>query len=496
MSDADHLALAVAIGGGDEARTSPNPTVGCVVVDAGGAVVGRGRTEPAGGRHAEVVALAEAGPAARRATAYVTLEPCDHAGRTGPCSRALLDAGVDRVVVARRDPVPGHGGGVERLRAAGVIVSLVADDGWSSASMPRFLRRAATRRAWVTLKLAHDEAGATVAADGGWITGPVARARVHAQRARHDAVLVGVGTVLGDDPRLDVRHVDAPHGQPRPVVLDSDARTPPSARVVARGGLVVVGAGADPVRVRGLRDAGASVLEVPRAGDGRVDLDHTLVAVRGSGLHDVYAEPGDTLSSALVAASCVDELVLHRPRAAHAARAAAWSAHDAWRWRSATALGADREDVWTPRRPPDRRLADVRAWLIARRDVVAAALVGSHARGRASLDSDLDVVLLVTDPDRWLTDRTWLAAFGPHGPVTVEDWGAVRSLRTHLLDGQELEVAVGHPDWASVPLDPGTAGVLAAGCLPLHDPQGVLAAALAAVSRDVDGRPDGRAGER
>ncbi|MFT4837708.1 MAG: diaminohydroxyphosphoribosylaminopyrimidine deaminase [Nonlabens sp.] len=342
-------ALALAASDGGEARTRPNPTVGCVLVrDA--AVVGTGKTEPPGGAHAEVVALRGAGVAARGATAYVTLEPCDHIGRTGPCSIALLEAGVARVVYALRDPVPGHGGGVERLQAAGVRVDHLAMAGWAEAVTEHFLARARTDLPWVTLKIAATRDGRTVPDEGQWITGEVARRRVHAQRAEHDAVLVGVGTVLADDPQLDVRHVSAPCGQPRPVVLDSQLRTPPTAKVVARGALIVTVAGSDGARAAALADAGAAVVEVAASAEGRVVPAAALSALRARGIHDVYAEPGETLACALVRAGVVDALIVHRASALASPSDCPPRAQAAGRWtyRSATKLGADHELALAP----------------------------------------------------------------------------------------------------------------------------------------------------
>lgn len=478
--DIGHLALAVALAGGDEALTSPNPTVGCVLVGADGAVVGRGRTEPPGGRHAEVVALAEAGPAAVGATAYVTLEPCDHHGRTGPCSAALRDAGVARVVVPSRDPVDAHSGGVETLRAGGVTVELVRDGGWSSAATPRFLRRARTGLPWVTLKLAHRLDGSTVVTDGGWITGADARRRVHAQRARHDAVLVGIGTVLTDDPRLDVRHVPHRGVQPRPVVVDSDARTPPDAAVVQRRAVVVVGQGAPHHRTAVLRDAGATVVAVPRSPAGRVQLEAALTACHELGLEDLYAEPGDTLSAALVAADLVGECVLHHPVGTVTRRPAAWHA-GSWTASAATRLGDDVEERWRPRGGVDELVTAVRRWATGVPTVRGVALVGSHARGTAGQTSDVDLVLLVDDPRPWLEADEWLSVLGDVVSVDQEEWGAVTSRRVALADGTEVELGLTSPTWAAVPLDEGTARVLRAGVRIVHDRAGLLRRAVASL---------------
>lgn len=339
------MAQALALACRGAATTRPNPPVGCVLVRDGEAV-GHGWHQRAGGPHAEVAALADAGDAARGATAYVTLEPCNHTGRTGPCSVALLEAGVARIVVARRDPVPGHGGGVQRLADAGVEVAELALDGWGDALLHRWLRRTSVGRPWVTLKLAVDARGGTVASDGGWITGPVARAAVHAQRARHDAVLVGVGTVLVDDPRLDVRDAELAGPQPRPVVFDSRARTPTDATVVTRGALVVTTDRARAATRQALVEAGAEVVVVPAAA-GRVDPVAGLDALADRGISEVYAEPGGGLSASLVAAGLVDELVVHRGGGQGDGWPRAWHAGD-WHVVRSRRLGDDTETVARP----------------------------------------------------------------------------------------------------------------------------------------------------
>lgn len=308
--DVRHLAHAWALAARGAATTPPNPPVGCVLV-RDGVVVGEGWHERAGGPHAEVVALADAGDAARGATAYVTLEPCNHTGRTGPCSLALLDAGVARVVAARQDPVAGHGGGLARLAAAGIATDVLSLDGWGDALLHQWLLTTSTQRPWVTLKLAVDSAGSTVPSDGRWITGPAARAAVHAQRARHDAVLVGIGTLLADDPRLDVRAAPVLGDQPRAVVLDSRSRTPADATLVRRGGIVVTTELASGDARSMLTAAGAEVLTVPSR-DGRIDLPAAIEALGKHGLHAIYAEPGAVLATALAEAGLVDEFVVHR----------------------------------------------------------------------------------------------------------------------------------------------------------------------------------------
>jgi diaminohydroxyphosphoribosylaminopyrimidine deaminase/5-amino-6-(5-phosphoribosylamino)uracil reductase len=214
-------------------RTSPNPPVGAVVLDAAGEVVGSGTTAPPGGPHAEVVALSAAGERARGGTLAVTLEPCAHTGRTGPCTDAVLAAGIARVVVSCSDPTALAGGGADRLRAAGVEVEVGAlAEEVGRGPLEPWLTAQRTGRPFVTWKAAASLDGRTAAADGTsrWITGELARAEVHELRDRADAVVVGVGTVLADDPQLTVR--PDPGRQPLRVVLDRTGRVPAGARVL------------------------------------------------------------------------------------------------------------------------------------------------------------------------------------------------------------------------------------------------------------------------
>lgn len=322
LAERSALARAIALAAHAPARTSPNPTVGCLLL-RDDEVVGAGVTAPPPGPHAEVVALRAAGARARGATAVVTLEPCAHTGRTPPCAEALLRAGVSRVVIAHPDPNPLARGGAGRLVDAGIeVVGLLAGatlwGGTVQRQLEGFLMAATAGRPHVTLKQAVTAEGAVVHPDGDrWITGPVARRAVHRWRASVDAVLVGVGTVLADDPRLDVR--DVPLGpdrhQPRPVVLDADLRTPPTAAVVARGAVIVARApGQDAARHRAaaLRDAGAELVHVPAATDGRgVDLQAAMAVLLTHGFVSLLAEPGPTLSGALLDAGLVDRSVRH-----------------------------------------------------------------------------------------------------------------------------------------------------------------------------------------
>jgi diaminohydroxyphosphoribosylaminopyrimidine deaminase / 5-amino-6-(5-phosphoribosylamino)uracil reductase len=320
-SDRAHVARALALAERARTRTAPNPAVGCVVV-RGDEVVGEGATAPAGGPHAEVVALRDAGERARGATAYVTLEPCAHHGRTPPCTDALGAAGVARVVYAHADPNPVATGGAARLRASGVEVSGPAEvgevlEGAVARQLEGFLSVVRRGRPHVTLKLAQTADGLLTAPDGArWITGPTARAAVHRWRAAVDGVLVGSGTVLADDPRLDVRHAGGqgePHDrqQPRPIVFDSRLRTPPTANVVTRHALVVCGLDAPADRRLALEEAGAEVVTVETGPAGSLDLVPALGLLADHGLLTVLAEPGLTLARSLLDADVVDRLVLH-----------------------------------------------------------------------------------------------------------------------------------------------------------------------------------------
>ncbi len=269
--------------------SDPNPRVGCVIVGADGSPLGEGHTQAAGQAHAEVMALrdvAARGHDARGATAFITLEPCSHHGRTPPCADALVDAGIARAVVAVGDPNPLVAGqGLERLRAAGVQVDM-ADEAAAEASRELnigFFSRMARGRPWVRLKIAASLDGRTALADGTsqWITGESARRDGHAWRKRAGAVLTGVGTVLDDDPRLDVRLVETAH-QPTRVIVDSRLQTPPGARILQPPGRVLVyGAAREDAASAALQAAGAEVVWLPGP-SGKVDLRALLGRPGGS----------------------------------------------------------------------------------------------------------------------------------------------------------------------------------------------------------------------
>jgi diaminohydroxyphosphoribosylaminopyrimidine deaminase / 5-amino-6-(5-phosphoribosylamino)uracil reductase len=285
--------------------TSPNPAVGAVLLDAAGRIAGEGATAPPGGPHAEVVALRQAGDRARGGTAVVTLEPCRHTGRTGPCTRALLDAGVARVVVACADDSVDAGGGAAELRAAGVDVeSGVLADEVARGPLEAWLTSRRLARPFVTWKYAATLDGRSAAADGTsrWVTGEQARADVHRLRGEVDAVVAGVGTVLADDPLLTTR--PDPGHQPLRVVVDSRGRTPLWARALSGPRPAVVA-------VRDDVDAGTypDQLALPGDDDGRVDLLALLHALQEREVVSVLLEGGPTLAGAFVRQGLVDRVV-------------------------------------------------------------------------------------------------------------------------------------------------------------------------------------------
>ncbi|WP_233507061.1 bifunctional diaminohydroxyphosphoribosylaminopyrimidine deaminase/5-amino-6-(5-phosphoribosylamino)uracil reductase RibD [Spongiactinospora gelatinilytica] len=309
MSDLMHMRRAIALAAGGRGTTSPNPVVGCVILDAGGRVAGEGFHARAGGPHAEVVALRQAGERARGGTAYVTLEPCDHTGRTGPCSLALLQAGLRRVVVAVSDPNPAAAGGAARLRAAGVAVEtglLAGEAERGNAEWLTFVRRG---RPHVTWKFAATLDGRSAAADGTsrWITSAEARADVHLLRARSDAILAGVGTVLADDPRLTARPpLERPSGPPLRVVVDTRGRVPADAEVLSREAptLLAVAEDAAPGPV-----GAAEVVRLPRAPGTGLDLRALLAELHKRDIVGIFLEGGPTLAGSFMREGLIDRVV-------------------------------------------------------------------------------------------------------------------------------------------------------------------------------------------
>lgn len=300
--------------------SNPNPRVGCVLTDASGQVLGRGFTQQAGGPHAEVMALQDAqqrGQDVRGATAWVTLEPCAHHGRTGPCSDALIAAGIARVVAACEDPNPQVAGkGLARLAAAGVQVECGCGAAASRALNIGFFSRMQRGLPWVRMKIAASLDGRTALHDGRsqWITASAARADGHAWRARACAVLTGIGTVLEDDPQLDVRLAPTPR-QPHLVVVDSRLQLPPAARLFGpQRQLLVYTASDDRARADALRQRGASVLRLPGttpATAAKVDLAAMLRDLAAREVNELHVEAGTRLNGSLLREGLVDELLVY-----------------------------------------------------------------------------------------------------------------------------------------------------------------------------------------
>ena len=336
FSEFDQAAMARALALAERGleTTQPNPRVGCVLAQ-GGQIVGEGWHERAGEPHAEVNALRAAGPRAVGATAYVTLEPCSHHGRTPPCVEALIAARVARVIFALEDPNPRvRGQGAQALRRAGIVV----DSGLLAAEAaelnPGFLKRMRCGRPWVRVKLAMSLDGRTALAHGAsqWITGPAAREDVQHWRARSSAILTGIGTVLADDPQLTVRLPDPADGGSRPqplrVVLDAQLQTPPDARLLTSLGSVLIMTAASPesgdsgfaARRAGLAAKGAVIEEVPRAegaeqdagaGTVRLSLPEVLDRLGRREVNELWVEAGARLAGELLALELVDELMIY-----------------------------------------------------------------------------------------------------------------------------------------------------------------------------------------
>jgi len=317
LSDQEDLiqdALELAITGLLE--TSPNPRVGCVIVSPKRHILGQGRTQRAGGPHAEIMALRDAadkGYSVQGATAYVTLEPCSHHGRTGPCCDALIAAGIKKVVASIADPNPLVGGrGFERLRAAGIEVVVGPGAAQSRELNIGFFSRMIRKTPWVRMKIAASLDGKTALNNGAsqWITSDTARGDGHAWRARSCAALTGIGTVLADNPRLDVRMVSTPR-QPTLVVVDSRLETPLDAHLFIAGrALLIYAAAKNDVKKAALETLGATVIHLPDA-HGKVDLAAMLRDLAAREINELHVEAGPRLNGSLMREGLVDELLVY-----------------------------------------------------------------------------------------------------------------------------------------------------------------------------------------
>ena len=310
------MCMALDLGASAETVSDPNPRVGCVIVSPDGQIIGQGHTQSAGGPHAEIMALRDAaakGHVVVGATAHVTLEPCSHHGRTGPCCDALIAAGIRKVVASLTDPNPLVAGqGFARLRAAGIEVEIGPGAEEARDLNIGFFGRMIRGMPWVRLKVAASLDGKTGLANGvsQWITSAEARADGHAWRARASAVLTGVGTILEDDPRLDVRLVETPR-QPQLMVVDSQLQTPPEARIFeAARPVLIYAAAADPAKAAALQARGASISYLPNA-QGKVDLVAMLKDLAKREVNELHVEAGHKLNGSLVREGLVDEWLIY-----------------------------------------------------------------------------------------------------------------------------------------------------------------------------------------
>jgi diaminohydroxyphosphoribosylaminopyrimidine deaminase/5-amino-6-(5-phosphoribosylamino)uracil reductase len=317
QTDFVHMERALALAKRGMYTTDPNPRVGCVLVKHG-EVIGEGFTQPAGQDHAEVRALKDArsrGHDLRGATAYVTLEPCSHFGRTPPCANALIEAQVERVVAAMEDPNPQVSGrGLKMLRDAGIEVrcGLLATE--AHELNIGFVSRMTRDRPWVRMKVAASLDGRTGLPSGvsQWITGEAARADGHAWRARASAILTGIGTVREDDPRMTVRAVDTPR-QPQRVLIDSQLDVPPDAQILAGAPTLIFCGNLDErhtERAAALRDRGAEIVQLANA-SGKVDLPAMLKILGERNVNELHVEAGYKLNGSLLREGCVDELLVY-----------------------------------------------------------------------------------------------------------------------------------------------------------------------------------------
>ncbi len=316
-SDLEWMRLALELAANASILTSPNPKVGCVIVKDG-LVLGRGWTQAVGQAHAEVQALNDAklaGQDVRGATLYVSLEPCSHVGRTAACTDALIAAGIARVVAAMEDPNPKVSGqGFAKLRQAGIVIEsgILADQ--AREMNLGFFKRMESGLPWVRLKLAASLDGFTALPNGHsqWITGLEARQDGHRWRARCDAILTGIGTVWADNPQMNVRLDDASVivRQPRKIVVDSQLRISPKAKIFDQGGVTIAYAKKNPAAEKLLADLGVQLLYLPNA-QGQVDLPALMRCLGEQEINELHVEAGGILNGAMMAQDCVDELLLY-----------------------------------------------------------------------------------------------------------------------------------------------------------------------------------------
>ncbi|WP_432239636.1 bifunctional diaminohydroxyphosphoribosylaminopyrimidine deaminase/5-amino-6-(5-phosphoribosylamino)uracil reductase RibD [Herbaspirillum robiniae] len=313
-NDQQAMALALVQAGFGMLTTTPNPRVGCVIVK-NGRIVGAGFTQPPGGNHAEIQALADAaarGNDVRGATVYVTLEPCSHFGRTPPCADALVRAGVARVVAAIADPNPLVAGqGLAKLQAAGIQVACGLLEEEAAEINIGFLHRMRTGKPWVRMKSAASLDGKTALHNGvsQWITSQAARDDGHIWRARACAVMAGIGTIAKDDAQLTVRAIDTPR-QPRRIVVDSKLAVSPEARVIQGGGTWIFTAAEDREKTASLEAQGAEVIVLPNA-DGKVDLPALVRELGQRQVNELHVEAGSKLNASLIREGCVNELLVY-----------------------------------------------------------------------------------------------------------------------------------------------------------------------------------------
>ena len=313
--DFEYMSLALRLAEQGLNTTSPNPRVGCILVKDG-QIIGQGAHLKAGEPHAEIMALRDAEQKSsdkiKGATAYVTLEPCSHFGRTPPCADALTKAGVKRVIAAMQDPNPQvAGNGLARLAAAGITVEQGLMEAQARELNIGFVTRMTQNKPYVRIKIAASLDGRTALANGEsqWITNEYARADVHHWRARSCAILTGIGTVLADNPQMNVRNINTSR-QPLRVVVDSQLQIPTDANILKGGATLIAYANASAQKIAHLTQAGVSLVQLPNA-DGKVCLASLMKTLAARGVNELMVEAGQKLNGALIAANCVDELLLY-----------------------------------------------------------------------------------------------------------------------------------------------------------------------------------------